>query len=178
MSGFRWSRFVVLTVAVICVAFGTVSQGVYAHSAVASQRHISRPDKVNSQKVITIKEVAFTADGGWLVLYGTDGYTAEGMPTELIDVLDQLNQDKQEIHFVSFTSSGGWVVVSGKPGGVANAANWKDIPQTAIDKLKSLNDNGFEFRDIAFSSDDEWVILYGSNRYAASKEMKSEVMDK
>src|ERR1041384_2486784 len=145
MTGFRRSRFVVLTVAVLCLVLGTVSQGVYAHGAVNSQRRISLPDKVSSQKVITIKEVAFTADGGWLVLYGTDGYTAQGMPTELTDILDQLNQDKQEIHFVSFTSSGGWVVVSGKPGGVANAANWKDIPQTAIDKLKSLNDKASSF---------------------------------
>lgn len=182
MTRYGRSHFVILMVAIICIVLGTASTGAYAHGVFASQRHLSRPDSValksNRQKVITIKQVAFTADGGWLVLYGTDGYTAEGMPTELTDVLDQLNQDKQEIHFVSFTASGAWAVVSGKPGGVANAVNWKGIPQTAIDKLKSLNDNGFEFRDISFSADDEWVILYGSNRYAASKGMKSEVTDK
>lgn len=181
-------QFAVVIVVLICTVLASGVQRTFAHaSAILRQPSIGAqvntrltPENLHTvnQKVILIKQVIFTTDESWLVLYGANGYSSEGMPTELTDVLDELNQDKKEIHFVSFTSDGGWVVVSGKLGGVANGFNSKGLPDAALDKLNSLNDNGFEFRDIAFSPDNEWVILYGANRYAASKKLDSDLTDK
>jgi hypothetical protein len=178
----------VLIVVLVCTVLVSGSRSVSAHGSKIFRQPSSGP-QVNTRltpenlstinlKVIIIKQVIFTTDGGWLVLYGANGYSAEGMPTELTDVLDELNQDKKEIHFVSLTADGGWVVVSGKLAGAANGFNSKGLPKSALDKLNSLNENGLDFTDVAFSPDNEWVILYGANRYAASKNIPSDLTDK
>jgi len=172
----------------LCTFLVPSTQKASAHSRITFRQSTSGPQlsapltpqtlSTVDQKVIKIKQVTFTPDGGWLVLYGANGYSSIGLPTELADKLDELNQDSKEIRLVSFTPDGGWIIVSGKQGGIVNGYDSKDLPQSILDKLDSLNGNGFEFKDIAFAPDGEWVILYGSNRYAASKGMSSEVTDK
>lgn len=58
-----------------------------------------------------VKQVAFPPSGGWIILYGTNGYTVDGIPTEVGDVLQNLDQRGKIIYNVAFGPNSGWVIV-------------------------------------------------------------------
>ncbi len=150
-----------------------------AHNTAVSKlpsRDTYVPNRTAQQQDTTPKEVVFTPDGGWLILYGTNGYSAstENVPSELTDQLDQYQTDKQEIKWVAFTPDGNWIIFFGLNGYYGT----KGLPQAFVDKLSALNDAGHEFGEVSFNPDGEWVILYDTNHYAASKKIPTDLTDK
>ena len=107
--------------------------------------------------------VVFNHNGGWIVLHGTNGYTSEGISSDVTDQLDQLNSDGKTIQDVAFTSSDEWVILNQH-----NAAIWSSgVPTDVINKLKDLNNNSEDIKYIGFMDDDSWVILWGDNGWAS-----------
>ncbi len=126
-------------------------------------------------KVIDIKQVAFTSDGkGWIILYDFNGYSADGLPTEMTDKLDSYNADGIEIKSLAFTPDGnGWIIIA-----APNAFSSTGLPDTALSSLSDLNGQGSELMNITFNADGEWIILYDTNHYEASKNFPTDVTDK
>lgn len=111
-----------------------------------------------------IKFVAFAPNGGWVVIWGTNGYTANNLPKSAVDAIDKLNADGKEIKQLTFDSTGAWVIVYG-----TNGLIWSDgAAQGLIDQLKKLNDANETIRQVAFSPDDGsgigWIVLYGKDQ--------------
>ena len=119
---------------------------------------------IKAGKGTDIKYVAFAPDGGWILIWGSNGYTASGLPKSAIAEIRKLNDDSKEIKQLTFDSNGEWVIVYGENGLV-----WSDdADQGLIDQLKKLNDAGETIRQVAFSPDDGssgigWIVLYGKS---------------
>ena len=58
-----------------------------------------------------IKDVGFIADGGWIVLYGSNGFIRSGLPQKVEDALTELHDEGSEIRQVAFAPDGNWVIL-------------------------------------------------------------------
>jgi hypothetical protein len=105
-----------------------------------------------------IKQIAFTSDGGWVILYNKNEASWKDIPQSASDKIRELNGAGVELKQIAFTSDGGWVILYNK-----NEAWWNGIPQSASDKIRELNGAGVELKQIAFAPTGGWVILYNKN---------------
>ncbi len=116
-----------------------------------------------------IKYVSFAPKGGWVVVWGTNGYTVNGVPQTAIDEIKKLNADAKEIKQLTFDSNGEWVIVYGKNGLVWSAG----ISEKLIAQLKKLNEAGEDIRQVSLTPDDGtsgigYFILYGKDAFVFS----------
>jgi hypothetical protein len=57
-----------------------------------------------------ISEIAFTPDGGWVIIYGDNGFASNGLPQGTIDALNALHDRGWKIRKVTFGSNDRWLV--------------------------------------------------------------------
>ncbi len=100
------------------------------------------------------RNVAITKYNGDVMLYGRNGWAAEGCPKGLTDALNDLNDDGETIVDVQLTESGDWLILYGD-----NGLRWSDIPQDLEDKLREWNADGETITSVAFNDSGDWVAI-------------------
>lgn len=130
-------------------------------SSINHKEIISVLDSLNALQK-PIKCVSFTNMGGWIILYGTDGFISSGIPKNASEKLHELHDKKVELNQISFTNAGGWVILYGK-----NGYSCKGIPVKASDKLHDLNSKNENINYISFSPDGGYVIVYNNSAYSS-----------
>ena len=128
--------------------------------------------KVNDKRQI-IKSVGLAPKGGWVVLYGQNGYATNGVPQETVQRLRRLHNQRSVLKHIAFTNSGGWVILHD---GSYSARN---IPASAAQKLSALAKRGRSLESITFTNDDGWVIVHddGCESYGIPQSAAQKIAD-
>ncbi|MFN2454027.1 MAG: hypothetical protein ABR577_07375 [Pyrinomonadaceae bacterium] len=62
-------------------------------------------------KQIAVKQVAFSQNGGWIILFNDNEFESNNIPQELLKLLLEMNRQGKRIDQVAFAPNGGWVVI-------------------------------------------------------------------
>lgn len=109
------------------------------------------------------RNVAITKYNGDLMLYGRNGWAADGCPKDLTDALRELNNSNKYINDVQLTDQGCWLILYGD-----NGLRWNDIPYSLETKLREWNTNGEEITSVSFNDAGQWIII--SKKYIAASD--------
>lgn len=107
-----------------------------------------------------VKTVAFSyqPEGGWAMLYGSNGYWYYNVPNDFADAIREMNDNGEEIRDIAFAPNGGWAIVRGR-----NGWWWSNVPQGFTDAYEELHEQGEDIRRIDFTASGGWIIIYGNN---------------
>jgi uncharacterized protein YkwD len=59
----------------------------------------------------SLKSIAFTADGGWAILYGDNGFSWSGIPDLAAQKLSEFSNAGKGPHSIAFAPGGGWAIL-------------------------------------------------------------------
>jgi hypothetical protein len=108
----------------------------------------------------TIKNIAMSNNGSFVIIYGLNGYWASNISNSLLQNIYDINKKKHEIKQVFLGNNGECIILYGRNG------FWQyNIPKTMADKLKEINNNNEEIKQVAIGNNGEWSILFGNNQF-------------
>lgn len=101
-----------------------------------------------------IKCIAISAIGGWVVLFGKNGFWSDNIPVDLYNKLHEWGDLHYELKQVAFGPDSAWVLLAGDNG-------WwhANIPNKMAEKLSEYHAAGQTINSVAISADSGWVIL-------------------
>ena len=137
-----------LTAAVGAARAGGAFQNGLPEEAVHKLKELIRHDA-------HVKCIAFTATGGWVVLYDDNGFFAKGIPDDTFAKLKGLAENGAVLRWVAFTPSDGFVILADKSGFFA-----RGLPAAAALRLKTASDNGEELKSMTFVGKNGWVLIW------------------
>lgn len=108
------------------------------------------------------RNVAITRTGGDVMLYGRNGWAANGCPTGLTNSLNELNERNEYIDDIQLTEGNRWLILYGN-----NGFLWNDIPYSLERKLREYNNNDEVVLSVTFNDDGDWIIIT-KDHYSAS----------
>ena len=109
------------------------------------------------------KNVAITRTNGDAMLYGTNGWAAQGCPIGFTDALHKLNDNGDLIDDIQLTEYGRWLILYGN-----NGILWSDIPYSLENKLREYNSNGEIITSVTFNDAGNWIVI--SQRYVSASD--------
>lgn len=96
------------------------------------------------------------------MLYGRNGWAANGCPTGLTNSLNELNERNEYIDDIQLTEGNRWLILYGN-----NGFLWNDIPYSLERKLREYNNNDEVVLSVTFNDDGDWIIIT-KDHYSAS----------
>lgn len=126
----------------------------------------------------TILSVAFTANGGWVIIYedakGMTGYWSEDIPADCETKLLELVKDKSTLISVSFTAENDWIILFDDYG-YSSIGMQKDL----VESLKKVNKDKKAMKQVSFApmKDNPSVFLYGVNAFTYSDGLPQSAID-
>ena len=108
------------------------------------------------------RNVAITKTNGDLMLYGRNGCSRSGCPSDLNDAIKELNNDREYIDDIQLTESGRWLILWGD-----NGLRWSDIPYSLEKKLREYNADNEVITSVAFNDSNDWIVIT-TNYYCSS----------
>lgn len=110
-----------------------------------------------------IKSIAFTSDGGWVLIYKPPTRPLEperkweavwdNVPDDFVNKLEELRRRQAGLRVV-FAPKGGWLILYNN-----TEFAYSNIPQGAVDKLTELKNNHRQLLDAAFAPNGGWVVV-------------------
>jgi TIR domain len=101
-----------------------------------------------------IKCVAYSESGGWVMLFGKNGFWSENIGTDLLEKLHEWRELHYDLKQVAFGPNSSWVLLAGDNG------YWQSqVPKKMADKLKEYHQAGKTINSVALAPDSGWVIL-------------------
>lgn len=118
--------------------------------------------KTLDNKGITPNTIAFTPDGGWVILYNKNSAAWNNIPPDAANAILTLNKQGSTINTIAFTPKGQWIIIYN-----GNGVHWSgNFPQDAANAILTINKQGKTIDCVAFTSTGEWVII-GNEGYNA-----------
>ncbi len=99
-------------------------------------------------------DIAFAPNGGWVILYGRNGYYAHNTSQETINVLNSLRKRDRIINSIAFAPNGGWVVIYNNFGYYA-----RNVSQATINSLGRMYKSVSFLSYIAFTPSNASILL-------------------
>src|SRR5438132_788376 len=81
-----------------------------------------------------IRTLALSSNGGWVVLYGKNGYNSRGLPPHALTKLAELNEQKHNLDFIAFAPKLGWLIIYDSYG-----YSSEGLPSDFLSSLHSIN---------------------------------------
>ena len=101
-----------------------------------------------------IKCVAISAIGGWVVLFGKNGFRSDNIPVDLLNKMYEWGDLDYELKQIAFGPNSGRVLLAGDCGW------WHgNIPNGMAEKLREYHEGRKTINSVAISPDSGWVIL-------------------
>lgn len=113
-----------------------------------------------SNTAYMLKTAQFTANNGWMIVYGYSGFFARNIPQAAFDRALSLNNSGNELFGVYFSPSNGWVILYGQ-----NQFAAQGIPTAMQNRLQTLANENRVVKHIAFTATGGWVILSDYNQF-------------
>lgn len=104
-----------------------------------------------------IKSVAFTAQGGYAIIYGKNGYRYYNIPNGLVGAFQQASNESETMLSVAISPNGGWILISGES--VRHGGN---LPVRFRERLNLLlgEEGQIQMTGNSFGG---WIITYREN---------------
>lgn len=102
----------------------------------------------------TINHVAFTQNGGSVVVKNNGDVLITNIPKSAMDALEQLVGKDAQVTNIAFAPNGGWVIISGPNGYWVN-----NVSPSVVNGLNEINKTGRSVEDIIFTSNGSWIIV-------------------
>jgi hypothetical protein len=109
------------------------------------------------------RTVAITETQGNLALGGRNSYAFSGIPSGLVDELEELHHDGEFIRDVQLTEGGAWLILY--EGGII----WDAIPKELEAKLREFDGMGERILSVSFNDAGDWAAVT-ENYFSASSE--------
>ncbi len=106
-----------------------------------------------AKKDKNIKSVAYK-NGTRLMVFGSNGFIARGLPQKMVAKLAQLNKKKAPIRESAFYGTDGWVLLYGRTG-----MAFQGIPDDLCSVLQKFAKKGTVVNLVRFYGD-KWVVVY------------------
>lgn len=100
------------------------------------------------------RNVTITQTNGNVAIYGTNGNARQGVPTQMSDALQSLNDEGKTITDLHLSEDGAWVIVY-NGNGIWRAGIDDEFEQ----ELLECNREGETITSISFNDNGEWVIV-------------------
>lgn len=120
----------------------------------------------NIRKHNECKSVAITQHNGDAMLYGQNGWAAEGCPKNFTDALHKLNEAQEDIQDIHLTEEGRWLILYN-----SNGMYWDNIYYDLKQKMVEYNDDGEKITTITFNDDYDWIIITTKHISASSEQL-------
>lgn len=118
------------------------------------------------------RNVAITKTNGDLMLYGKNGWAANGCPKALTAALDYLNETDEFIDEVQLTEEGKWVIIYGD-----NGLRYDGIPEDLEDALLECVIDDEVIHSVTFNDAGEWVLITGSFVQSSDDDLTEYILD-
>lgn len=118
------------------------------------------------------RNVAITKTNGDLMLYGKNGWAANGCPQALTAALDYLNETDEFIDEVQLTEEGKWVIIYGD-----NGLRYDGIPEDLEDALLECVIDDAVIHSVTFNDAGEWVIITDSYVQSSDDDMTEYILN-
>lgn len=112
------------------------------------------------------KSVAITEYNGDAMIYGRNGWAAEGCPNGFTEALHELNYSNEELQDIHLTENGRWLVLYGN-----NGMQWHNIYDDMKGKMLEYNTNGEQITTVTFNDMHDWIIVTSTHISASSNEL-------
>lgn len=122
--------------------------------------------KQNIHEENECKSVAITKYNGDAMVFGRNGWAAEGCPNALTEALHELNYMNEEIQDICLTEEGRWLVLYGN-----NGLQWNNIYDGLKKKILEYNENEEHITTVTFNDTHDWIIVTTTHISASSNEL-------
>jgi hypothetical protein len=111
--------------------------------------------------------VAITEANGDIAINGGNGYTYNGIPTALLEDIEEIRNDQEIIQDITLTERGEYVVVWGH-----NGVKFSDnIPTGMYEALKKMNSQKETITSAVFNDNGDWIVIAEEHYNASSQEL-------
>lgn len=105
-----------------------------------------------------IRQVAVSPSGGWVILYGRNGFLYANVSIDVSAKLWEFSNAGEVLKQLAFAPDNRWVMLRD------NYGFWQySVPRMLSDKLWSCHNLRQEIRDVAIAPDWGWIVLYGKD---------------
>ena len=118
------------------------------------------------------KSVAITQYNGDAMIYGTNGWAAQGCPTSFTNALSELNDQGETIQDINLSESGRWLILYGN-----NGMRWENLYYSLENKMKYYNDQREKITTVTFNDDGDWIVITTEHISASSQELQDWLVD-
>ena len=112
------------------------------------------------------KSVAITEYNGDAMIYGRNGWAAQGCPTSFTNALDELNSQREEIQDINLSENGRWLILYGN-----NGMRWNNLYYDLEKQLRHYNSEGEKITTVTFNDDGEWIVITTEHIVASSQSL-------
>lgn len=112
------------------------------------------------------RNVTITETNGNVAIYGANGNARQGIPSQMSDALQSLNDDGKTITDLHLTENGAWVIIY-NGNGIWRAGITDDFEETLLE----CNDDGETITSVSFNDNGEWVIVSEEYIHSSSSEI-------
>lgn len=106
-------------------------------------------DRVNVKQG-TIQDVAFSPDGGWVVISDKVTASTTGLPIEFQNAIREV----KDLRRVAFAPNGGWVLIEGRSGYKAH-----NVPPDLVEALSDIKKKNETVAQVTFAPGGGWLVI-------------------
>lgn len=118
------------------------------------------------------RNVAITKTNGDLMLYGNNGWAANGCPSGLTEALNELQDNGEYIDDVQLTEDGKWLILYGD-----NGFKWSEIPYSLEERLREWADEQEVIMSVSFNDDGDWIAISENYVSASNANLQDWIME-
>jgi len=108
---------------------------------------------------VKIEHVASFANGGWIIVFDSNGYTYNQISDALLQELKKANDGKKTIRYIGEDRSGNWIMVRLVPGSPGWEASWSaGLPADLISAITNEHNANHSFEAMELYPDDSWFL--------------------
>lgn len=113
------------------------------------------------------RNVAITMTKGNIALYDENGCACDNVPTDLYNVLRQLNAEQVYIDDVQISEAGSWLVLYG-----TNGMLYRGLDEDLVAAMTDFNAAGEVINAVTFNDLGDWVIISSDHIMASNGQLQ------
>lgn len=110
--------------------------------------------KQEIRKYDECKSVAITQYNGDAMIYGRNGWAAQGCPASFTDALSELNSQREEIQDINLSENGRWLILYGN-----NGMRWNNLYYELEQKIRHFNSEREKITTVTFNDSGDWIVI-------------------
>lgn len=118
------------------------------------------------------KSVAITRTNGDAMIYGDNGWSAQGCPVGFTDALHELNENRETIQDINLSESGRWLILYGN-----NGMRWSSLYTGLENKIREFNNARETITTVTFNDSGDWAVVTTKHISASDRNIQDWLAD-